>query len=89
MKFSYLENAYRTWDDILVIGKTIERGNKKYHIIGMTLYSEAKLYIIEPYTEPENCIPGKKVIRNQKKFWKKTAKVKEVKILICIAVTSA
>ena len=50
MKFSYLENAYRTWDDILVIGKTIERGNKKYHIIGMTLYSEAKLYIVEPYT---------------------------------------
>ena len=36
-----------------MIGKTIERDGKKYHIVGMTLADEAKLYIIEPYSEQE------------------------------------
>jgi len=34
-----------------VIGKTIERDGKHYHIIGMTMEEEAMLYIIEPYEE--------------------------------------
>ena len=70
MKFSHLEAAHRVWDDILVIGKTIERDNRKYHIIGMTLCGEAELYIIEPYTEPEDCVSSKRGIRNQRKTLK-------------------
>ena len=54
MKFLYLEDFHKIWNDILVIGKTIKRDNKKCHIIGMTLADEAKLYIIEPYNEPED-----------------------------------
>ena len=54
MNFALLEDLHQKWRDILVIGKTIERDNKKYHIVGMTLADEAKLYIIEPYTESGN-----------------------------------
>ena len=49
MNFALIENFHKKWRDILVIGKTIERDNKKYHIVGMTLADEAELYIIEPY----------------------------------------
>ena len=48
MRFSWLESAVKKWKDILVIGRTIERDGKKYHIIGMTMGEEANLYIIEP-----------------------------------------
>ena len=41
IKFLYLENFYKEWRDILVIGKTIERDDRIYHIIGMTLDDEA------------------------------------------------
>lgn len=51
MQFSWLEDVSKKWKDILVIGKTIERDGKKYHIIGMTMEEAAKLYIIEPYEE--------------------------------------
>ena len=54
MNFSLLEGFHSKWQDILVIGKTTERDGKKYHIIGMTLSEEPKLYIIEPYIKPEN-----------------------------------
>ncbi|MDE7429781.1 MAG: hypothetical protein K2N00_11085 [Lachnospiraceae bacterium] len=53
MNFSILSYRHKKWLDILVIGKTIERDGKKYHIIGMTLSDEAKLYIIEPYDKRE------------------------------------
>ena len=53
MNFSLLEYFHSKWQDILVIGKTTERNGIKYHIVGMTLSDEAKLYIIEPYMEPE------------------------------------
>lgn len=70
MKFTYIENAHKMLNDILVIGKTIERDNKKFHMIGMTLADEARLYIIEPYNEPMNY--GSKImgIRNQRKILK-------------------
>ena len=42
MKFSYLEDVHKVWDDILVIGKTIKRDNKRYHIVGMTLAASAE-----------------------------------------------
>lgn len=64
MNFTFLENFHQKWRDILVIGKTIERNNKKYHIIGMTLADEAKLYIIEPYTESDNSNKPKKSVRS-------------------------
>lgn len=53
MNFSILSYCHKKWLDILVIGKTIERDGRKYHIIGMTLSDEAKLYIIEPYDKQE------------------------------------
>lgn len=60
MQFSWLEDARKKWKGILVIGKTIERDGKKYHIIGMTLEEEAKLYMIEPYEEQKRRSPKKK-----------------------------
>ena len=68
MNFSFLEGFHTTWRDILVIGKTIERDNQKYHIVGMTLSDEAKLYIIEPYTETES--PRKRGVCNIRKMLK-------------------
>lgn len=74
LNFLYLEEVYREWNDILVIGKTIEQNNKKIHIIGMTLEDEVKLYIIEPYNEPENCNDRKKGVCNQRKILKEQEK---------------
>ncbi len=51
MNFSTLEDLHTKWRDILVIGRTIEQDGRKYHIVGMTLSDEARLYIIEPYME--------------------------------------
>ena len=70
MKFSYVEGFYKNWLDILVIGKTIEHDSRKYHIVGMTLADEAILYIIEPYSEPENGSYRTKRTRNQRQRWK-------------------
>ena len=53
MNFSILSDCHKEWQDILVIGKTIERDGRKYHILGMTLSDEARLYIIEPYDKQE------------------------------------
>ncbi len=60
MQFSWLEGVSKKWKSILVIGKTIERDGKKYHIIGMTLEEDADLYIIEPYEEQKRRNPKKK-----------------------------
>ena len=70
MKLLYIENALQNWQDILVIGKTIERDNGKYHIIGMTMTDEAKLYIIGPYHEPEIDSNRKKGVCSQRKILK-------------------
>ena len=70
MRFSYLEGFYKNWRDILVIGRTIERDDKKYHIVGMTLADEAKLYIIEPYSEAEHDNHRTKGVRNQRRIMK-------------------
>lgn len=73
MNFSFLESFHQKWKDILVIGKTIERDNKKYYILGMTLSElskEANLYIIEPYKELETKYQTKKGIRNQRRLLK-------------------
>lgn len=66
MNFSCLTDAHQTWKQLLVIGKTIEREGKKYHIIGMTLNDENKafLYIIEPFSEPPR--PKKKNDRSHR-----------------------
>lgn len=74
MNFLCLEEMYRNWHDILVIGKNIERDNKKYHIIGMTLEDEAKLYIIGSFNEQEYCSNRKKGVRNQRKILKEQEK---------------
>ena len=70
MKFQHLCNVHKIWSDMLVIGKTIERDNKKYHIVGMTLADEVTLYIIEPYNEPENSGNRKKGVHNQRRILK-------------------
>lgn len=54
MNFSSLESFHSKWQDILVIAKTIERNGKKYHIVGITLSNETKLYMIEPYMKPKS-----------------------------------
>ena len=53
MNFSTLSDCHKNWLDLLVIGKTIEWDGRKYHILGMTLSDEARLYIIEPYDKRE------------------------------------
>lgn len=68
MKFSYLEDIHKQWHDVLVIGRTIEHDDKKYHIIGMTAGDDVKLHIIEPYTETENYFSGTKGVRSQRKI---------------------
>ena len=85
MKFQYLECFYKNWKDILVIGRTIERDDKKYHIVGMTLADEAKLYIIEPYSEPEYYNHRIKGVRNQRKIMKEHQRngAKEVSYIHC------
>ena len=70
MKFAYLEGFHKNWNDILVIGKTIERDNRKYHMIGMTLADEAKLYIIEPYSEHGNDTHRTKGVRTHRQLQK-------------------
>lgn len=70
MKFQYLEDVHKEWCDILVIGKTIERDGRRYHIVGMTMDEMAKLYIIEPYSEPEHQENRKRGVRNQRKLMK-------------------
>ncbi len=52
MNFSTLEDSHISWRGILPIGRTVERDGVKCHIVGMTLAEEARLYIIEPFTEP-------------------------------------
>ena len=66
MNYSILSDCHKEWQNILVIGKTIERDDRKYHIVGMTLSDEANLYIIEPYDkrEPRN----RKGIRNHRRI---------------------
>lgn len=65
MNFAFLNYFHKKWQDILVIGKTIERNKEKYHILGMTLSDEAKLYIIESHQKIRN-----KGIRNQRRLLK-------------------
>ncbi len=73
MNFSFLEDFHTKWRDILVIGKTIERDGRKYHIVGMTLSDEAKLYIIEPYRKPEP--RNRKGIRNHRRLLKEQEEI--------------
>lgn len=68
MNFSILSDCHTKWQDILVIGKTIERNGRKYHIPGMTLSDEAKLYIIEPYDKREPV--NRKGIRSHRRILK-------------------
>lgn len=70
MNFSFLEDVHQKWRDILVIGKSIERDNKKYHIVGMTLSDVARLYIIEPYNELANENKAKKGSRSLRRLLK-------------------
>ena len=68
MNFSSLENFHTKWREILVIGKTIERDGRKYHIVGMTLSDDTNLYIIEPYIEPES--RNRKGVHNHRRLLK-------------------
>ena len=70
MNFGDLEVVHKKWNDILVLGKTIERNGKKYHMIGMTLDETAKLYIIEPFCEEEHIRRRKGGVQNQRKILK-------------------
>lgn len=80
MKFAYLEGFHKNRKDILVIGKTIEHDNRKYHMIGMTLADEAKLYIIEPYSEPENISHRTKGVHTHRQLQKEHRRNKTYEI---------
>lgn len=60
MQFSWLEGVSKKWRGILVIGRTIERDGKRYHIVGMTMEEAATLYILEPSEERKKRDPKKK-----------------------------
>jgi hypothetical protein len=68
MNFSSLESFHSKWRDILVIGKTIERDGMKFHVVGMTLSDEAKLYVIEPCMETKR--QNGKGVQNQRNILK-------------------
>ena len=53
MKFTWLEQACRSWRDIRVIGKSLQQGDRRYHIAGMALGKEARLYVLGPYLETD------------------------------------
>ena len=53
MKFTWLEQACRSWRDIRVIGKSLQQGDRRYHIAGMALGEEARLYVLGPYLETD------------------------------------
>lgn len=72
MNFLDLEEMHKKWQDILVIGKTVERDHKRYHIVGMTQEPEAKLYIIEPYDASEQEEPKRRGIRNHRRMLKES-----------------
>lgn len=70
MQFSYLEEIPNEWHRLLVIGRTIERDHQKYHIVGMSQGKEVKLYILEPFQEPEHPACKSKGRCNQRKRMK-------------------
>lgn len=80
MDFSFLEGFHQQWQDILVIGRTVERDNKKYHLLGMTLADEAKLYVIEPCENDKRKV--RKGVRTQRRSLKEQ-EVKEYSYLHC------
>ncbi len=67
MDFSFLEDAHQTWQDICVIGKTIERAEGNCHIVGMTLTDQVNLYIIEPYDRAKDTDRPGRGIRTQRR----------------------
>lgn len=77
MNFSFLEEAHENWRSVLVIGRTVEREGKKYHIVGMTLGDGAKLYIIEPYYEARHSVHVGGGIRSQRRILKENEEGKE------------
>lgn len=70
MNFAYLDEVHQKWKDVLVIGRTIERENRKYHIIGMTAGEEMQLYILEPYQECETEQYKRKRVLNRRQLQK-------------------
>lgn len=72
MNFSVLADRHAKWQDILVIGKSIEREGRKYHILGMTLSDKTSLYVIEPYYKQEPL--RRKGIRNHRRMLKEHEK---------------
>lgn len=54
MNFEQMRQAYRTFDEVMPIGKTVEQEGKNYHIVGMTrLGKQAEMYVIEGSPEKE------------------------------------
>lgn len=70
MQFSYLEEIPNEWRHVLVIGRTIAREGQKYHIVGMTSGDTLRLYILEPFREPDVFRQRKKVPCRQRKLLK-------------------
>lgn len=76
MNFEELQGAISYYDEILPIGKTVEREGRFYHIVGMTrLEKRVTLYVLEPNIERmEELSEQESVIRvsKRKKVRRKT-----------------
>lgn len=75
MNFLSLEEMYQKWQELLVIGKTIERESYNDYILGMTLADEAKLYILEAYRETELSKYRRRGVRNQRSILKEPQEI--------------
>lgn len=53
MNFGILEDRHTQFRKVLPIGRTVERGGKRYHIAGLTQQGlGTRLHIVEPFREP-------------------------------------
>ena len=70
MTFLDLLKPQHVWRQLLVIGRTLERDGQVYHILGMTLAEEAKLYLIEPFFRPDEDAPQRRGVCNHRRLLK-------------------
>jgi len=60
MNFEQMRQAYRTFDEVMPIGRTVELDGKNCHIVGMTrLGKQAEMYVIEGSPETDRCTEAK------------------------------
>lgn len=57
MNFEQMRPAYRVFDEVMPIGRTVEWEGKAYHIVGLTrLGKQAEMYVLEIVSEEEEML---------------------------------